>query len=249
MQSDPRAGDRAPQQATTRELRQHSGGSASRGMRVVLARAMVRDLYEGDRAARMLSKLMTVMAIAPLLGPILGGQILRVGSWRAIFWTLVVVGGATLAALFTLPETLPTDRRNRAPLWRALASYGVLVRQRRLMGFAGAGGFFYAGIFAYVAGTPFAYIDYHHVPPQFYGLLFGAAIIAIMAANLVNARLVIQFGGVRLLRAGTAAAAVAGLSVDHETIADIGPFHPLERLVDLIHTPCSRSIDCWPGPS
>jgi MFS transporter, DHA1 family, multidrug resistance protein len=66
---------------------------------VVLARAMVRDLYAGERAAQMMSTLMTVMAIAPLLGPIVGGQILNLASWRAIFWTLVGVGIATLLAL------------------------------------------------------------------------------------------------------------------------------------------------------
>src|SRR4051794_13804789 len=90
---------------------------------VVLARAMVRDLYEGDRAARMMSTLMMIMAIAPLLGPILGGQILALANWRAIFWTLVGVGFATLAALFTLPETLPPDRRSREPLHSALVRY------------------------------------------------------------------------------------------------------------------------------
>jgi MFS transporter, DHA1 family, multidrug resistance protein len=82
---------------------------------------MVRDLYEGDRAAQMMSTLMTVMAIAPLLGPIVGGQILALAGWRAIFWTLVGIGLGTLGALFTLPETLPAGRRGREPLVRALA--------------------------------------------------------------------------------------------------------------------------------
>ena len=178
---------------------------------VVLARAMVRDLYEGDRAAQMLSTLMTVMAIAPLLGPILGGQILALAGWRAIFWTLVGVGVATLAAVFTLPETLPADRRNREPLVRAIAGYGVLLRDRRLLGYAGAGGFYYGGIFAYIAGSPFAYITYHHVPPQLYGLLFGAGIVGIMATNLANMRLVTRLGCDRLLLSGTGAAALAGI--------------------------------------
>ncbi len=178
---------------------------------VVLARAMVRDLHSGERAAQMLSTLMTVMAIAPLLGPIVGGQILVFASWRAIFWTLVGVGLATLAALLALPETLPPERRNRERLARAMSRYGLLVRERRLIGYAGAGGFFYGGIYAYIAGTPFAYISYHHVPPQLYGLLFGAGIVGIMATNLINARLVMRLGGVRLLRAGTALAALAAL--------------------------------------
>jgi DHA1 family bicyclomycin/chloramphenicol resistance-like MFS transporter len=180
---------------------------------VVLARAMVRDLFAGDRAAQMLSTLMTVMAVAPLLGPIVGGQILALAGWRAIFWTLVVVGFATLAALFTLPETLPRERRNPERLARAFARYADLLRHRSLLGYAGAGGFFYGGMFAYVAGTPFAYITYHHVPPQLYGVLFAAGIVGIMVTNLANARVVTRIGSDRLLRAGTAAAALAGVAL------------------------------------
>ena len=178
---------------------------------VVLARAMVRDLYEGSRAAQMMSALMTVMAIAPLLGPVVGGQILALAGWRAIFWTLVGVGFVTLAALFTLPETLPEARRSREPLGRALARYEELLGDRRLLGYAGTGGFFYGGVFAYVAGSPFAYITYHHVPPQLYGLLFGVGTVGIMATNFANSRLVARLGSDRLLLAGTRAAALAGI--------------------------------------
>lgn len=178
---------------------------------VVLARAMVRDLYAGSRAAQMLSTLMTVMAVAPLLGPILGGQILAWAGWRAIFWTLVGLGLLTLAALSLLPETLPPERRRLEPMGQALVRYVQLLRERRVLGYALTGGFFYAGIFAYVAGTPFAYIGYHHVPPQLYGVLFGIGIVGIMATNLLNARLVLRFGGDRLLAWGTSLAACAGI--------------------------------------
>ncbi|MFD2426069.1 multidrug effflux MFS transporter [Ralstonia solanacearum] len=177
---------------------------------VVLARAMARDLFTGHRAAQMLSTLMTVMAVAPLLGPSVGGLILHVASWRAIFWTLAGFGVATLAALCGLPETLPPPQRSREPLRRALVRYGELLRHRRLLGYAGAGGFFYCGMYAYIAGTPFAYITYHHLSPQVYGLLFGAGIVGIMVTNQVNARLVARFGGDRLMRAGTVGAALAG---------------------------------------
>lgn len=176
---------------------------------VVLGRAMVRDLYAGDRAAQMMSTLMTVMAIAPVLGPIVGGQILTLGGWRTIFWTLVGVGLATLAALLTLPETLPAERRSGLPFGRVVAQYADLVRRRRLMGYIGAGGFFYGGMFAYIAGTPFAYITYYQVPAQLYGLLFGAGTLGIMITNLLNARLVVRFAGDRLLLGGSAVAALA----------------------------------------
>jgi MFS transporter, DHA1 family, multidrug resistance protein len=77
--------------------------------------------------------------------------------------------------------------------------------------YAGCLRFFYGGMFAYIAGTPFAYITYHHVPPQFYGLLFGVGIVGIMATNLLNARLVMRLGSERLLVHGTGAAAIAGV--------------------------------------
>jgi DHA1 family bicyclomycin/chloramphenicol resistance-like MFS transporter len=186
---------------------QAAGACAS----VVLARAMVRDLYAGNRAAQMMSILISVMAIAPLVGPSVGGLILHVSSWRAIFWTLVGVGLATFAALFVLPETLPAQRRSRESLRYAVARYGELLRNRRLLGHAGAGGFYYGGVYAYIAGTPFAYITYHHVSPQHYGLLFGAGIAGIMITNMINSRLVRRLGGDRLMRAGAWGVAAAAL--------------------------------------
>jgi DHA1 family bicyclomycin/chloramphenicol resistance-like MFS transporter len=178
---------------------------------VALSRAMVRDLYEGNRAAQMLSTLIAVMAIAPLVGPLVGGQILALAGWRAIFWTLVGIGFVTLMALFTIPETLPSARRNQEPLSRALVRYGILLRNRRLMGYAGTGGFLYAGVFAYVAGTPFAYITYYHVPAQLYGLLFGLGTIGIMVANILNSRLVPKFGYDRMLLIGTMMSAFSAI--------------------------------------
>lgn len=189
---------------------------------VVLARAMVRDLYDRDSAARMLSILMTVMAIAPLLGPSLGGQILRVAPWQTIFWTLVAIGLTTFASLFTLPETLPPERRDTTPLRRAVAGYGPLLGDRRLLGYAGACGFYYAGIFASVAGTPFAYIGYYKLSPQLYGALFAAGTIGLMVANVVNSRLVTRFGSDRLLRLGTIGAALTGIVVALVSTTDWG---------------------------
>jgi DHA1 family bicyclomycin/chloramphenicol resistance-like MFS transporter len=189
---------------------------------VVLARAMVRDLYAGDRAAQMLSTLMTVMAIAPLVGPLLGAQIMLIAGWEAIFWTLVAIGAATLLALMTLPETLPENRRNREPLGKALLQYGALLKDRRLVAFAFAGGFFYAGMYAYIAATPFAYITFYHVPAGLYGLLFGTGIVGIMISNIVNSRLVTRFGAQRLLRFGSVMAAVSALVLAIAATTGIG---------------------------
>ncbi len=180
---------------------------------VVLARAIVRDLFAGARAAQMMSTLMAIMAIAPLLGPIVGGGILAVEGWRAIFYALVGIGLLTLAALFTIDETLPLDRRSTEPLTRALAEYGRLLHDRRLLAYAGSAGFFFFGTFGYIAASPFAYITVHHVAPQLYGFLFGAGIVGIMATSTLNARLVTRVGSDRPLLWGARIAASAAVTL------------------------------------
>ncbi|MFL5337424.1 MAG: multidrug effflux MFS transporter [Geminicoccaceae bacterium] len=177
----------------------------------VLARAMVRDLYARERSAQVLSTLMLIMGVGPILGPILGGQILALWSWQGIFWVLAGFGLLGLAGLLTLPETLPRERRNGQRLREALFGYLALTRSSRLLGYAVTGGFFYGGVFAYVAGSPFAYIDFYRVPPEAYGLLFGVNVAGMMAANLLNTRLVMRLGTDRILRFGAAGAALAGL--------------------------------------
>jgi DHA1 family bicyclomycin/chloramphenicol resistance-like MFS transporter len=189
---------------------------------VVLARAMVRDLYSGHRAASMMSTLITVMAVAPLIGPSVGGQILVWSSWRAIFWTLVVVGILTLIALVWLPETLPEERRNGEPLLKSFMRYGTLLGDRRVMGYAGAGGCFYGAMYAYIAGTPFAYITYYHVPAHWYGLLFAVGIAGIMATNMINARIVARFGSDFLMSCGSVVAAISGCLLLADGVSGFG---------------------------
>ncbi|WP_026792232.1 Bcr/CflA family multidrug efflux MFS transporter [Pleomorphomonas oryzae] len=179
----------------------------------VLARAMVRDLYARERAAEMLSTLMLIMAVAPLIGPIVGGQILLVGSWRAIFWCLTAVGALSVAGVILIDETLPDDRRGGGRLAGVWKSYGRVLADRRLIVYAASGGFYYGGAFAYIAGTPFAYIDYYKVPAAAYGLLFAVNVIGLMAANFANARMVARLGSDRILRFGAAVAALSGVTL------------------------------------
>lgn len=115
----------------------------------------------------------------------------------------------TFAALWTIPETLPETHRNREPLGRAVNRYGALLKNRQILGYAGVGGFLYAGMFAYIAGTPFAYINYYHVPEERYGLLFGLVVVGIMAANMLNSRLVVRHGYEKILFWGALVAALA----------------------------------------
>ncbi len=189
---------------------------------VALSRAMVRDLYEGAKGAQMLSILITVMAIMPLLGPLIGGQIEAYLGWRAIFWVLVCIGVMTLFALTTIPETLPPAKRNLLPLSKAMYGYAQLLKHRKVLGYLGIGGFLYAGMFAYVAGTPFAYISYYHVPPHLYGFLFGLTVIGLMITNMLNARIVVRLGYDRVLLYGTFAAVAAATVTCYTAYTDSG---------------------------
>ncbi|NWA25549.1 multidrug effflux MFS transporter [Pseudomonas gingeri] len=189
---------------------------------VVLARAMVRDLYQGRKAAQKMSTLMTIMAIAPLVGPTVGGQILRFGSWQAIFWTLVLIALATLVSLLLLPETLPKARRSPASLKEIMARYGGFLRDGRFVGYTATGAFFYAGTFAYIAASPFAYITYHHVSAQVYGLLFAAGIVGMMVTAQINARLLNRYDTQVMMTVGALMSACAGLLLAINTWANWG---------------------------
>ena len=86
-----------------------------------------------------------------------------------------------------------------------------MLGDRQILGYAATGGCLYFGIFAYVAGSPFAYIDYYGLSPRAYGLVFGSGILGIMATNLINARFVTRFGFIAMLRLGASLAALSGV--------------------------------------
>jgi DHA1 family bicyclomycin/chloramphenicol resistance-like MFS transporter len=177
----------------------------------MLARAMVRDLYPRTQAAQTLSTLTVIMAIAPIAGPLLGGQIVRFGSWHGIFWLLGAMGALMLLALRQLPETLPVARRATTPTLDAFADYRKLLRNAVFMRYTLCVTLFYVSAYAFITGSPHVYIEYFHVAPQHYGWLFGLNIVGLMTMSLVNRKLVSRFSLDALLRAATAAAAVAML--------------------------------------
>lgn len=190
---------------------------------VVLSRAMVRDLYAGARAAQMMSVLMAVMTIAPVIAPSAGALIAGSFGWRMIFALLVVIGAVALGALLTLPEPLaPAARTPELRLGRAFRTYGQIALNPAVLCHALAVGFFYIGMFAYVAGTPFVFIDYHGLSPEAYGLLFAACVGAVTTGNLINSRIVARLGTQRVLRLGARLAAVFGLCSALAGLTDLG---------------------------
>lgn len=177
----------------------------------MLARAMIRDLFARTRAAQMLSTLVLVMAIAPIAGPLIGGQIIRLSTWHSIFWLLVVIGALMFISLNWLPETLPEDKRVKASLAGAFRNYRSLLTNGRFMRYTLSLTFYYVGAYAFITGSPLVYISYYHVDPQHYGWLFALNIIGVMAMSVVNRRLVQRHALEQLLKYATLLAALAAV--------------------------------------
>jgi DHA1 family bicyclomycin/chloramphenicol resistance-like MFS transporter len=190
-------------------LLQGVGGCAG----IVIARAVVRDLYAGAEAARFFSLLMLVFGVAPVVAPLLGGQILAVASWEAIFFALAVYGLACCAAVVWLPETLPPERRRASGLSDALASYRLVVVNRAFLAYALAGTLGIAALMAYLAASPAVVIDQLGISPQAFGLVFGMNALGIMAVSHLTGRTVERFGTERVLRCGLGAQAVAAVAL------------------------------------
>lgn len=170
---------------------------------VVVGRAIVADLYQGKAAAQVFATLTAIMVVAPMVGPLLGARILAVSSWRAIFFVLMAVGAFTLLALpRAVPESLPPEKRTARANIIDRQAYGALLSNRLMVAYALISMVFTAGIFAYVAGSSFVFIELGGLSPDQYGLVFGAGAALIILANLSNARLVTKFGTDRLLTFG-----------------------------------------------
>lgn len=179
----------------------------------VLARAMVRDVFDRDRAASVFSLMMLIMGVAPMAAPLVGGQVLAILGWRAIFWVQAGFGLIAMVGLLSQPETLHPTARANARVWDQVRAYGKLLSSGRFLGYALTSSMIYGGMFAYIAGTPFVYIDYFHVRPGLYGLLFGVNIVGMIIVNMVNSRLVLRLGTDRLLALGSACIAVFGIGL------------------------------------
>lgn len=188
----------------------------------MLARAMIRDLFSRTRAAQMLSTLMIIMAIAPIAGPLIGGQMIKVTSWHAIFWLLAIIGTLMLMSLFWLPETLPAEKRSQSSVTRAFQNYYALLTNAKYMRFTLCLTFYYVAAYAFITGSPFVYITYFGVDPQHYGWLFAVNIVGLMAVSMVNRRLVHRYPLEALLRNAVFIATIAAIVLAVTTGLGVG---------------------------
>ncbi len=156
---------------------------------MVISRAVVRDLCDPIGAAKAFSQLMLVMGLAPILAPVAGGLLLDWQGWQSIFVCLTLFAAlAGLGVALWLPETIPADGE-RPPLSGALGQYRRLFADRLFLAYGLSGGVAMAGMFAYIAGSPYVFIQLYGIPAEHYGWLFGSNAAGFIVMAQVNARL------------------------------------------------------------
>ncbi|BDH46909.1 Bcr/CflA family drug resistance efflux transporter [Salmonella enterica subsp. enterica serovar Choleraesuis] len=188
----------------------------------MLARTMIRDLFSRTRAAQMLSTLVIIMAIAPIAGPLLGGQIIKTGSWHMIFWLLAIIGVLMLVSLCWLPETLPPQKRVKSSLSGAFRNYVTLITNAGYMRFTLCLMCYYVAAYAFITGSPFVYITYFGVDSQHYGWLFALNIVGVMGMSVINRRLVVRYSLESLLKFAVLTGAAATIALGIGTRMNIG---------------------------
>ncbi|MEU9484589.1 multidrug effflux MFS transporter [Streptomyces decoyicus] len=178
---------------------------------IVIARAVVRDLYDGVAMARFFSTLMLISGVAPVVAPLIGGQILQVTDWRGVFVVLTAVGVAlTLLVWRKLDETLPPERRHSGGLGQTLRTMRDLLADRAFSGYLLVGAFAFAALFAYISASPFVIQEIYGASPQVFSLLFGINSVGLVLVGQFNGKVLVGRVGLdKVLGTGLAVIALA----------------------------------------
>ncbi len=192
---------------------------------LVVPRAVVRDYFDQRGSVRMLSVLMLVMGLAPILAPLIGGQLLVNFGWRSVFWVLAAYGVFWLVIVTVfLEESLPAVRRRRQRAADVVATYLGLLRDRTYIGYVLTGALIFAGLLAYISASPFVFIELFNVPPEQYGLFFGVNAIGIIVASQVNRWLANRYDARHIISAVLPVSLTAGAVLLIDAATGFGGF-------------------------
>lgn len=193
-------------------LRFVQGFAGSAGL--VIARAMVRDRMSGLELTKFFALLSTVNSAAPLLSPLVGGVLVGFVSWQGVFVFTALVGlYLTLVTLWKVEETLPVERRVRNHVGTILQNYRELLTHRTFVGYALASGVLYAGMFGYIAASPFVFQNLYGLSPQVFSVVFALNGVGIMVGAQVVRLLAGRVSERGILKLGMALNTLASVAV------------------------------------
>lgn len=189
----------------------------------VLARATVRDVFDRERGAEVLAYMTMAMALAPALGPMVGGYLQVAFGWRATFAALLAFAAVLAAGVLTV---LPETNRHRDPAAtdaaRIVATYGFLARQRAYRGYVATLSLCFAGLFAFVSGASFTLIEGFGLSPDAFALSFALVVVGYMLGTFATGRLTRAWGVDRLIALGVAANVLGGVAMLALVAAGLG---------------------------
>lgn len=172
----------------------------SGGAGIVIARAIARDVCKGPALTRFFSMLMLVNGLAPILAPVIGGQILRFSTWEGVFVLLTVIGVVLTICAIIMTETLSARRRVEGGVFASLKGFKGLFSQKYFMGHCVMQCFGFAAFFAYISGSSFVFQNIYHVSPQVFSLIFGINGIGLMISGALTGRLAGRVEDWKILR-------------------------------------------------
>ncbi len=183
----------------------------SGGAGIVIARAIARDVCKGAALTRLFSMLMLVNGIAPIVAPVIGGQILRFFEWEGVFVLLAIIGTALMVSAIVMSETLPQRRRISGGVLSSFKGFGQLFRQPYFMGHCIMQCFAFAAFFAYISGSSFVFQNVYAVSPQTFSLIFGTNGIGLMISGAITGRLAGRVEDWKTLRTSLIIAVIGSL--------------------------------------
>ncbi len=166
---------------------------------IVISRAIARDVRSGAALLKFLSILMMVHGLAPVLAPVIGGQLLLFLPWRGVFAALAGVGAVLTVMTAVFRETLPSERRTGS-LSGSFVSFAELLRDRYFLGHCLVQCFVFGGFFSYLAGSSFLFQNVYGVSPQTFSFIFGSIGLGLMAAGTLPAKMAGAVEGVTILK-------------------------------------------------
>lgn len=206
---------------------------------IVVGRAVVADRFSGAAAASYFAIIAAINGLSPILAPVVGGQILAVGTWRTVFWVLAGFG-LVLAVLtwFAVPESLPPERRLRSQVSQESvprqSAFRTLLTDRGYVGVVIAGSMVTAAMFGYISASPFLLRSGFGLSPQAFSICFAANAVGIVITTQLGRRLLVRTSAARVLTLGVAQAIVGAVALLTVTLVGAGLFAVLAALFVMV---------------
>lgn len=188
----------------------------------VLGRTMVRDIHGPVNAAKALSMMGSIMALAPVIAPVIGGWMIAWFDWTSTFIFLCSYGVfAFILITFKVPESLASENRSSLKPWVILKNFGTLIKHPLFMGYTLSCSFVFSGLFAFLSGAPFVIIDYFGFPAEHSGIFYAIASCGFLTGTIIAQRIGTKVGINGVIKRGTLFSVVAGLSMVLPALFDV----------------------------